>query len=282
MKTYLVLITVLVLNDLFHCDEVAFSTTDKNENGRENTENQAVTKTITGNPNADKILKAFKETVIRGFLYYDQILPQLSKTAKPLLVGHPVGMAAAWIFALLDVSGQQRSVWDEVRYKTSQLITERVGENNFAFLQSKKEDIKSKLQKSKLGKNEKFSKEDIRDIRSMAADFFPQTYPPNDFTVRWPNELWQYLVSWLSGYIDLTNEDVNAFGSNTKCKIAKELDKIRPAIIQACKKLAKARYSRLEMYDHDGAWLTLFGNPVTDAKLSYRDYADREYLFVNM
>ena len=43
----------------------------------------------------------------------------------------------------------------------------------------------------------------------MALHFFLQIYPPNHFTLRWPNELWQHLVSCLSGYIDLTNEDVN-------------------------------------------------------------------------
>ena len=35
------------------------------------------------------------------------MLPHLSKTAKSLLVGYPIGMAAAWMFALLDVSGLQ-------------------------------------------------------------------------------------------------------------------------------------------------------------------------------
>lgn len=144
-----VLLTVFELSDLFQRDEVDISTADKNKYGSKNTENQAVTKTITGNPNADKIVKAFKENVIRGFLYFDQMLPHLSKTAKSLLVGYPIGMAAAWMFALLDVSGLQNVAWDKVRYKTSQLITERVGENNIAFLQSKKKKISNKIFKER-------------------------------------------------------------------------------------------------------------------------------------
>ena len=231
------------------------------------------------NLDAEKLLAAFHETVIGGFLHYDEIEPKLSaatrttlglKKFSTLLTSKPIGIATSWLLTVITMRRRKKmSPWDEVNDKVERIIREKVIVKDIESLKTQFNEIKSIMEIAKFSRGEKFTKTDLKRIRDKAVHFFPQTYNANDFTRRWPEQTWKYLLTWLAAIIDIVNKE----GYKDKCMIGWEVDLFRPEILDACKKLAKGRYSTLETVDYDGAVLRWGASttPMTDAKLTFRD-----------
>lgn len=241
------------------------------------------------NPDAEKLLTAFHETVMGGFLHYDEIEPKLLaatrrtlglKKFSTLLTANPIAIATSWLLTVITKRrGKKMSSWDEVNDKNEQIIKEKVTVKDIESLKAQFNEIKSIMEIAKFSRGEKFLNSDLEikleKIRDKAVHFFPQTYNANDFTSRWPEQTWKYLLTWLAVIIDIVNKE----GYKDKCMIGREVDLFRPGILDACKKLAKGRYSTLETVDYDGAVLRWGASttPMTDAKLTFRD---RRFTFI--
>ena len=237
------------------------------------------------NPDAEKLLTAFHETVIGGFLHYDEIEPNLSaatraalglKKFSTLLTSKPIGIATSWLLTVIKMrSGKKLSPWDEVNDRVERIVREKVIVKDTESLKTRFNEIKSIIDIAKFRRGQKFTKADLKRIRDKAVHFFPQTYTANDFTRQWPEQIWKYLLTWLAVIIDTVNKE----GYKDKCMIGREVDLFRPEILKACKKLAKGRYSTLETVDYDGAVLRWGASttPMTDAKLTFRD---RRFTFI--
>ena len=86
----------------------------------ENVENNnPETRSITGDSNWDKVVTAFRETVIRGLLQADA----LKLTASPLLMGHPLSIATIWILTMIQLGNDGgASEWDKMEEKLNRKI----------------------------------------------------------------------------------------------------------------------------------------------------------------
>lgn len=215
------------------------------------------------------MVSAFRETVIRSFLQFDALAP----AAKKLFVGHPIGMITIWVLTIVEAQDQEISAWDAVQEKTDQMISERLTDDRLASLQSEFELIQSRMKKIELGDREQFGKADLRYMRAKASKFFPQSRPVNAaWTIKWCNVMWKYLTMLAAAYLDLMHKGI--YG---ECKLAEEIDELRPQMIIAAKKMVKSRYKNLDRNYNSGdrrdIYHSLAGDP---ASLSFNDIADRK------
>ena len=208
----------------------------------ENVENEnPETRSITGDSNWDKVVTAFRETVIRGLLQADA----LKLTASPLLMGHPLGIATIWILTMIQIaSGGGDSEWDKMEEKLDRKISATLNDDYLDSLTDDWNHINLRLFKAKEGK---FELEDLSYVRAEAPKFFPQQKTRAKFTVKWTNELVKYLAVLNAIYIDFMGND-----RIDKCAWSNELKNLRPYVLMAGRKLAKARYRDLEKTDWHG------------------------------
>ena len=225
----------------------------------ENVENDnPETRSITGDSNWDKVVTAFRETVIRGLLQADA----LKLTASPLLMGHPLGIATIWILTMIQLGNDGGdSEWDKMEEKLNRKISATLNDDYFESLTDDWNHINLRLFKAKKGK---FELEDLSYIRAEAPKFFPQQKPRAKFTVKWTNQLVKYLAVLNAIYIDFMGND-----RIDKCAWANELKNLRKYVLMAGKKLAKARYRDLEKTDWNGGTTNFY----PWARLTFTDTA---------
>ena len=199
------------------------------------------TRLITGDSNWDKVVTAFRETVVRGLLQADATI----FSAAPLLAGHPLGIATIWILTMIQLASDGGdSEWDKMEERLDRKISATLNDDYLESLTDDWNHINLRLFKAKEGK---FELEDLSYVRAEAPKFFPQQKPHAQFTVKWTNELVKYLTVLNAIYIDFMGND-----RIDKCAWANELENLRPHVLMAGRKLAKARYRDLEKTDWHG------------------------------
>ena len=210
----------------------------------ENVENDnPETRSITGDSNWDKVVIAFRETVIRGLL-------QAKITTSPLLMGHPLGIATIWILTMIQIANSGGdSEWDKMEEKLDRKISATLNDDYLDSLTDDWNHINLRLFKAKEGK---FELEDLSYVRAEAPKFFPQQKPRVKFTVKWTNQLVKYLAVLNAIYIDFMGND-----RIEKCGWANEMKNLRPLVLMAGRKLAKGHYRDLEKTDWHGG-VTIF------------------------
>ena len=223
----------------------------------ENVENEnPETRSITGDSNWDKVVTAFRETVIQVLLQADA----LKLTASPL--GHPLGIATIWILTMIQLGNDGGdSEWDKMEEKLNRKISATLNDDYLESLTDDWNHINLRLFKAKKGK---FELEDLSYIRAEAPKFFPQQKPRTKFTVKWTNQLVKYLAVLNAIYIDFMGND-----RIDKCAWANELKILRKYVLMAVKKLAKAKYRDLEKTDWNGGTTNFY----PWARLTFTDTA---------
>ena len=198
-------------------------------------------RSITGDSNWDKVVTAFRETVIRGLLQANA----MKLTTSPLLMGHPLGIATIWILTMIQIArGSGDSEWDKMEEKLDRKISATLNDDYLSSLTDEWNHINLRLFKAKEGK---FELEDLSYVRAEAPKFFPQQKPRVKFTVKWANQLVKYLAVLNAIYIDFMGNDRIA-----KCAWADEMKNLRPLVLMAGRKLAKGHYRNLEKTDWHG------------------------------
>ena len=214
------------------------------------------TRSITGDSNWDKVVTAFRETVIQVLLQADA----LKLTASPL--GHPLGIATIWILTMIQLGNDGGgSELDKLEEKLDRKISATLNDDYLESLTDDWNHINLRLFKAKEGK---FELEDLNYVRAEAPKFFPQQKPCAKFTVKWTNQLVKYLAVLNAIYIDFMGND-----RIDKCAWANELKILRKYVLMAVKKLAKAKYRDLEKTDWNGGTTNFY----PWARLTFTDTA---------
>ena len=179
-------------------------------------------------------MKQFRETIIRGFLQAD------ATKLTALTVGHPIGIATVFILTLIKLAqGPGLSEWDKLEEKIKREVDASIDDNNIENLDDEVNRITYLMGKAK---RNKFTKEDLQEIRAFAPNFFPQQYTAGKYTVRWNLLLSKYLAILSAGYIDMMKQQ----GKYGECAWSQQLTQLLPQILNVVKKMAKSRRQDLD------------------------------------
>lgn len=220
---------------------------------------------ITGNSDADHMIKGFREMMIRGMLMLAKS-PNL-KWAKLGMMAHPVGIATVMVLTLIEVMDNSESEWSKLEKRMTTKIYAAVSDYHF-------NDIDTTINMLHLKSSRiadvcrDFPKQDLEDILTYQSRFFPQNYDQSTgFDIRWVEKNLQYLTLLSSIFISL----MVAKRTDT-CAWARELVHLKPEVLNAARALARGRWKELELMGSAGGYP---GNP---ASLSFRDkYLNKEF-----